>query len=191
MPVSSMFDVCIQDAAELLGATPHHVLMLGLSGEIQLYRAIPSPEGVATVFVIEPDRPEEKVEIGKVGVCLKPLIDLEILEIIESGQLPSTLYVDRDELNELAGRQTWTDPPASSEWASLSAEQKKAAWVDMTPGGRRALVLELVEMRAGNKSAVAREIGISPRRVRQLLDDVRRVRQLLDDGGIRRPSPVR
>lgn len=56
-------------------------------------------------------------------------------------------------------------------WGAMTEDEKKAAWGAMTPKQRRAKAPDLVKKHGGNKSAAGREVGISGKRIAQLLKE--------------------
>lgn len=67
---------------------------------------------------------------------------------------------------------TWQEAPgAGKDWASLTPEQKRAAWQAMGKAGRQDKAHELVRLHQGNKTAAGREVGISGNRIGQILKE--------------------
>ena len=57
-------------------------------------------------------------------------------------------------------------------WDSMTPEQKKAAWDAMDPLSRREKAVELVKKHKGNKAAAGREVGVTGKRIAQLLAEL-------------------
>lgn len=56
-------------------------------------------------------------------------------------------------------------------WDAMTEDEKKAAWDAMAPEQRRAKAPDLVKKYRGNKTAAGREVGISGKRIAQLLEE--------------------
>lgn len=122
--------------------------------EISMLQSPESPDGIEGEYhFVEPFDKSVEVTVDMLGVSGRNLTLLAKLLPDASKEAPG---VKSEQVSDVS-------------WDAMADDEKKEAWSAMTPERRQAKAAELVKKHSGNKSAAGREVGISGKRIAQLL----------------------